>query len=39
MECFERLQRAIDYFEDNLEEEINLEDAALSACYSRFHFC
>ena len=39
VECFDRLQRAIDYFEKNIEGEISLETAAGIACYSRSHFC
>ena len=39
MECFRQVQRAIDYFEDNLEQPVSLETAASAACYSRSHFC
>ena len=39
VECLNRLQRAIDYFEENIEGEISLETAASIACYSRSHFC
>lgn len=39
VECLNRLQRAIDYFEESIEGEISLETAAGIACYSRSHFC
>ena len=39
VEFLDRLQRAIDYFEENIEGEISLETTAKIACYSRSHFC
>ena len=39
MECLDRLQRAVNYFEKNIEQEVSLETAARVACYSRSHFC
>lgn len=38
MEWLERFNRAVDYIEENLEEEICLEEAARIACCSVFHF-
>lgn len=33
-----RLQKALDFIEDHLEEDIDLDDIAGSACFSKFHF-
>lgn len=38
MEWVERLNKSIDYIEENLEGEINYEHAARIACCSTFHF-
>ena len=34
----DRIQRAIDYIEDNLSREVALDVAASHACWSTFHF-
>ena len=34
----ERMQRVIEYFEENLAAEINIDQAARLACCSKFHF-
>lgn len=34
----EGIQRAIEYIEDNLTEEVNIEEIAEKACVSAFHF-
>ena len=34
----ERIQRAVDYIEDNLKNQINLQDVANNAFYSLYHF-
>ena len=38
MEYQRRLERALDYIEDNLESSFTLEDLAYQACYSPSHF-
>lgn len=38
MEWLERLNKAVDYIEDNLEQEIDYAAAAQIACCSTFHF-
>jgi len=38
MEWLERMNRALDYIERHLEEELNLEEAARAAYSSAFHF-
>jgi AraC-like DNA-binding protein/DNA gyrase inhibitor GyrI len=38
MNCYERIQKAIDYIEKNLEGDIILEKAAHEACFSLSHF-
>jgi len=38
MEWLERLNQAIGYIEDHLEEDIDYEEAARIACCSTFHF-
>jgi AraC family transcriptional regulator len=38
MNSYERIQKAIDYFEDNLTQVVDLEKAAETACFSVAHF-
>ena len=38
MEWLDRLNRAVDYIENHLEDEISYEEAAKLACCSTFHF-
>ena len=38
MNWIDSLQKSIDYLEDHLDSEINVEDAAMAANVSVFHF-
>jgi len=38
MEYFERIQRVINFIENNLQNEITLDELSKTACYSAFHF-
>ena len=38
MDVFERIERSVDFIEDNLLEELTLERVAAAACFSPYHF-
>ncbi|GCE50901.1 AraC family transcriptional regulator [Thermosporothrix hazakensis] len=38
MDYFRRIQNAIDFIEENLQEELKITDIASAACFSAFHF-
>lgn len=38
MNYFDRVQKTIDYIEDNLKESLTLEELARISCFSKFHF-